>query len=471
MQDIAEQLGAQGVAIYLPGPDREELTPESIRIALKKGFLDDGKAVVLRRRMSPEEEQRREDTEIPDTGGVVASRATTSSGGSRVTTSAGGSGVTTSSAGGSCSGGNISSGGDVTRFVIHTPRVDSSLANEVTTAPGASGAAARRSRDASSPSPTCVEERIERLRREIDDFSRDKQLDCRAQRKLLSMHPADAKKVMRTPFPKDCRSTVGFVISVIRKVEAGSGRPQGARWDGRSWDEPPEATSNGSSHTGCSDGNRLAPRCDVSGDEGGSEGRVAGLQASAAPGGARATPPAAGAAPDDCGGPVADRAGGVTGSRFAPLCVESDDEEVDGVVEPCPPATACLDGVVVAPSASGATPDGCRASDVARAPPEPGFGEVGPQVRAERIQLLLRVLGGLSADGRVRGDDLRRLFTKMGCAPPAKYFSDFDKEDPGPLDPRLELDRLTFHELMVQEHCGIVLGDEDLEGIASQLLS
>merc|ERR1719384_1561421 len=43
---------------------------------------------------------------------------------------------------------------------------------------------------------------------------------------------------MGTAFPQDCRSTIAFVVSVIRKVETEAGRPQGYRWDGRSWSEP-----------------------------------------------------------------------------------------------------------------------------------------------------------------------------------------------------------------------------------------
>merc|ERR1719330_1594866 len=89
-----------------------------------------------------------------------------------------------------------------------------------------------------SRSPDNLDDRLSRLREKIEDFASDKKLDDRATRILMNMHPIDVKRVMTTPFPDDCRSTVGFVVSVIRKVEKEAGRPQGYRWDGRSWSEP-----------------------------------------------------------------------------------------------------------------------------------------------------------------------------------------------------------------------------------------
>mmetsp|Transcript_86897 Transcript_86897/g.246407 ORF Transcript_86897/g.246407 Transcript_86897/m.246407 type:complete len:149 (-) Transcript_86897:154-600(-) len=82
------------------------------------------------------------------------------------------------------------------------------------------------------------DERLARLRGQLEDFTNKHKLDDRANRIMTNMHPVDAKKVMATPFPKDCRSSTAFVVSVIRKVENEAGRPQGYRWDGRSWSEP-----------------------------------------------------------------------------------------------------------------------------------------------------------------------------------------------------------------------------------------
>lgn len=89
-----------------------------------------------------------------------------------------------------------------------------------------------------SRSPANIEDKISQLKEKIEDFASDKRLDDRATRILMNMHPIDVKKVMSTAFPQDCRSTTAFVVSVIRKVENEAGRPQGYRWDGRSWSEP-----------------------------------------------------------------------------------------------------------------------------------------------------------------------------------------------------------------------------------------
>eukprot|EP00933_Yihiella_yeosuensis_P020118 TRINITY_DN16215_c0_g2_i1.p1 TRINITY_DN16215_c0_g2~~TRINITY_DN16215_c0_g2_i1.p1 ORF type:complete len:174 (-),score=21.77 TRINITY_DN16215_c0_g2_i1:166-687(-) len=85
-----------------------------------------------------------------------------------------------------------------------------------------------------------MDERTQRHKEKIDDFASDKKLDERATRILQNMHPVDSNRVMDTPFPEDVRNTVAFVISTIRKVENETGRPQGYRWDGRSWSEPPK---------------------------------------------------------------------------------------------------------------------------------------------------------------------------------------------------------------------------------------
>eukprot|EP00411_Alexandrium_monilatum_P020844 CAMPEP_0175208494 /NCGR_PEP_ID=MMETSP0093-20121207/13650_1 /TAXON_ID=311494 /ORGANISM="Alexandrium monilatum, Strain CCMP3105" /LENGTH=102 /DNA_ID=CAMNT_0016501677 /DNA_START=76 /DNA_END=380 /DNA_ORIENTATION=+ len=82
------------------------------------------------------------------------------------------------------------------------------------------------------------EDKIRRLREEIEDFCSLHKLDERASRIMTNMHPVDIKKVIGTPFPTDCRNATAFVVSSIRKVEQEAGRPQGYRWDGRSWSEP-----------------------------------------------------------------------------------------------------------------------------------------------------------------------------------------------------------------------------------------
>eukprot|EP00927_Polykrikos_kofoidii_P079074 TRINITY_DN75861_c0_g1_i1.p1 TRINITY_DN75861_c0_g1~~TRINITY_DN75861_c0_g1_i1.p1 ORF type:complete len:308 (+),score=30.81 TRINITY_DN75861_c0_g1_i1:24-926(+) len=76
----------------------------------------------------------------------------------------------------------------------------------------------------------------ERLTKDIHLYASEHGLDDRVTNILLNMHPLDVRKVMARPFPRECRSPAGFVISVIRKVEAEADRPLGYRWDG-SFDE------------------------------------------------------------------------------------------------------------------------------------------------------------------------------------------------------------------------------------------
>eukprot|EP00928_Gymnodinium_smaydae_P087115 TRINITY_DN7144_c0_g1_i1.p1 TRINITY_DN7144_c0_g1~~TRINITY_DN7144_c0_g1_i1.p1 ORF type:complete len:172 (+),score=28.25 TRINITY_DN7144_c0_g1_i1:155-670(+) len=89
-------------------------------------------------------------------------------------------------------------------------------------------------------------DKLLRLRKQIEDFCDKNKLDDKVSRIMTNMHPTDAKQVMDAPFPSEVRSPSGFVISVIRKVEKENQRPQGYRWDGHSWDEPPKASRGGS---------------------------------------------------------------------------------------------------------------------------------------------------------------------------------------------------------------------------------
>eukprot|EP00411_Alexandrium_monilatum_P028672 CAMPEP_0175367716 /NCGR_PEP_ID=MMETSP0095-20121207/19806_1 /TAXON_ID=311494 /ORGANISM="Alexandrium monilatum, Strain CCMP3105" /LENGTH=227 /DNA_ID=CAMNT_0016665783 /DNA_START=86 /DNA_END=767 /DNA_ORIENTATION=- len=67
------------------------------------------------------------------------------------------------------------------------------------------------------------EDKIRRLREEIEDFCSLHKLDERASRIMTNMHPVDIKKVIGTPFPTDCRNATAFVVSSIRKVEQEAG--------------------------------------------------------------------------------------------------------------------------------------------------------------------------------------------------------------------------------------------------------
>eukprot|EP00929_Paragymnodinium_shiwhaense_P087080 TRINITY_DN47384_c0_g1_i1.p1 TRINITY_DN47384_c0_g1~~TRINITY_DN47384_c0_g1_i1.p1 ORF type:complete len:303 (-),score=57.06 TRINITY_DN47384_c0_g1_i1:87-995(-) len=82
------------------------------------------------------------------------------------------------------------------------------------------------------------EERLARLRQELEDFTKKHDLDDRAHRIMANMHPFDVRAVMKHPFPTDCRNPTGFVVSVIRKVETEACRAQGYKWDGVDWSEP-----------------------------------------------------------------------------------------------------------------------------------------------------------------------------------------------------------------------------------------
>mmetsp|Transcript_75508 Transcript_75508/g.149275 ORF Transcript_75508/g.149275 Transcript_75508/m.149275 type:complete len:206 (-) Transcript_75508:39-656(-) len=108
------------------------------------------------------------------------------------------------------------------------------------------------------------EDRLRRLREQIEDFCGRHRLDDRASRIMANMHPADIRKVVATPFPTDCRNPTAFVVSVIRKVEQEAGRAQGYRWDGRSWSEPKLRGRDSRSRSPCgfaaSRGRRGSPR-------------------------------------------------------------------------------------------------------------------------------------------------------------------------------------------------------------------
>mmetsp|Transcript_58231 Transcript_58231/g.131192 ORF Transcript_58231/g.131192 Transcript_58231/m.131192 type:complete len:166 (+) Transcript_58231:77-574(+) len=97
-----------------------------------------------------------------------------------------------------------------------------------------------------SRSPGGPEEKLRKLRAQIEEFVTDHKLDERVGRIMNNMHPVDLKRVLGTPFPTDCRNNTAFVISTIRKTEQEGGRPQGYRWDGRSWSEPKPRPKDGS---------------------------------------------------------------------------------------------------------------------------------------------------------------------------------------------------------------------------------
>mmetsp|Transcript_9327 Transcript_9327/g.16847 ORF Transcript_9327/g.16847 Transcript_9327/m.16847 type:complete len:154 (-) Transcript_9327:182-643(-) len=88
-----------------------------------------------------------------------------------------------------------------------------------------------------------------RLREQIERFVDTHKLDDKVCRIMSNMHPADVRRVMDAAFPQDVRNPSGFIISAIRKVEKESDRPQGYRWDGRSWSEPPRGRRRESSRS------------------------------------------------------------------------------------------------------------------------------------------------------------------------------------------------------------------------------
>eukprot|EP00927_Polykrikos_kofoidii_P069130 TRINITY_DN64512_c0_g1_i1.p1 TRINITY_DN64512_c0_g1~~TRINITY_DN64512_c0_g1_i1.p1 ORF type:complete len:347 (-),score=34.64 TRINITY_DN64512_c0_g1_i1:219-1259(-) len=108
--------------------------------------------------------------------------------------------------------------------------------------------------------------RIGRLRREIKSFAERNKLDERVLSIMLNMHPKDVTRVMAHPLPKEVRSSNGFIVHVIRKVEQDSARPSGYKWDGGSWSESPprrwkRSRSRTRSYSRSPSSSRSSPRC------------------------------------------------------------------------------------------------------------------------------------------------------------------------------------------------------------------
>eukprot|EP00931_Biecheleriopsis_adriatica_P057557 TRINITY_DN3415_c0_g1_i1.p1 TRINITY_DN3415_c0_g1~~TRINITY_DN3415_c0_g1_i1.p1 ORF type:complete len:169 (-),score=18.96 TRINITY_DN3415_c0_g1_i1:140-646(-) len=101
-----------------------------------------------------------------------------------------------------------------------------------------------RSRSRSNAKDVSFDERIRQLEDDIKHFVKKHNLADSVERILSTIHGRDAEDVISTPFPDDCRNKNGFVVSTVRRMEKERRRPQGYRWDKRSFSEPPRAGSN-----------------------------------------------------------------------------------------------------------------------------------------------------------------------------------------------------------------------------------
>eukprot|EP00930_Biecheleria_cincta_P094820 TRINITY_DN8636_c0_g1_i1.p1 TRINITY_DN8636_c0_g1~~TRINITY_DN8636_c0_g1_i1.p1 ORF type:complete len:200 (+),score=29.05 TRINITY_DN8636_c0_g1_i1:54-602(+) len=100
-----------------------------------------------------------------------------------------------------------------------------------------------RSRSRSKGNDLSFEEKLKRLEDDIRHFVDKHKLEERVERILSTIHGRDAQEILETQFPDDCRNKNGFVVTAIRRLEKERRRPQGYRWDKRSWSEPPRAAS------------------------------------------------------------------------------------------------------------------------------------------------------------------------------------------------------------------------------------